>query len=58
MKFEIFQDKKGEWRYRLRASNGRSVACSGEGYKTRQKVQATIRSIKKSVAEAEVEYQK
>jgi uncharacterized protein YegP (UPF0339 family) len=31
-KFQITRDKAGEWRWRLRASNGRIVA-SGEGYK-------------------------
>lgn len=33
-KFEIYIDSAGEWRWRLRSSNGRIVA-SGEGYKTR-----------------------
>ena len=33
-KFEIFQDAAGEWRWSLKASNGRIVAA-GEGYKTR-----------------------
>lgn len=32
-KFEVFQDAAGEWRWRLKAGNGRIVA-SGEGYKT------------------------
>lgn len=34
-KFEIFKDAKGEWRWRLVASNGRIIAASGEGYKNR-----------------------
>lgn len=32
MKFHIYQDAKGEWRWRLKARNGRIVADSGEGY--------------------------
>ena len=32
-KFEIYSDAAGEFRWRLKASNGRIVA-SGEGYKT------------------------
>lgn len=32
-KFEVYQDAAGEWRWRLKASNGQVVA-SGEGYKT------------------------
>lgn len=30
-KFEIFKDKQGQWRWRLRARNGKIVAV-GEGY--------------------------
>jgi uncharacterized protein YegP (UPF0339 family) len=26
------KDKKGEWRWRLKATNGRILADSGEGY--------------------------
>lgn len=33
MKVEFFKDRKKEWRWRLRASNGRIVATSGEGYR-------------------------
>lgn len=32
-KVEIYQDSSHEWRWRLRASNGRIVATSGEGFK-------------------------
>lgn len=31
----IYQDDLGEWRWRVRARNGRVVADSGEGYKRR-----------------------
>ena len=34
-KLEIYRDGRGEWRWRLRASNGRIVADSGEGYQRR-----------------------
>ncbi len=33
MKYEIYQDKRGEWRWRLKAANGRILAVSSEGYK-------------------------
>lgn len=29
----IYKDRKGEWRWRFVAPNGRIVADSGEGYK-------------------------
>lgn len=32
MKIEVYQDAKGEWRWRAKAGNGRIVAESGEGY--------------------------
>lgn len=33
LRFEYFRDRRKEWRWRLVASNGRIVACAGEGYK-------------------------
>lgn len=33
MTFYYYKDGKGEWRWRLKASNGRIVADSGGGYK-------------------------
>jgi len=34
-KLEIYRDGRREWRWRLKASNGRIVADSGEGYRRR-----------------------
>jgi uncharacterized protein YegP (UPF0339 family) len=34
-KFEIEKDKKGEFRFRLKSSNGKIIAVS-EGYKTKR----------------------
>ncbi len=36
MKFELYKDKKKEWRWRLKASNGKIIADSGEGYKNKE----------------------
>ena len=33
-KVETYQDKRGEYRWRLKSPNGNVVAESGEGYKT------------------------
>lgn len=30
----VYQDSLGEWRWRLKTANGRTVADSGEGYST------------------------
>ena len=32
MRFEIYADRRGLWRWRLKARNGRIVADSGQGY--------------------------
>lgn len=53
-KFEIFESKNGEFRFRLRARNGQIIACS-EGYKTLQGCKNGIESVKKNAAEAEIE---
>ncbi len=42
MKFYIYKDRAGEWRWRLKARNGRIVADSGEGYKTRAGARAAV----------------
>ncbi|MFO0202687.1 MAG: YegP family protein [Alphaproteobacteria bacterium] len=35
MKYEIYKDKQGLWRWRVIARNGRIIAESGEGYTRR-----------------------
>ena len=39
-KWEFYQDKKGEWRWRRFAQNGRQVGRSSEGYKSRGDAEA------------------
>lgn len=34
MKFSIYQDEAGEFRWTLRAKNGKKIADSAEGYKS------------------------
>jgi uncharacterized protein YegP (UPF0339 family) len=52
-KFEVYKDKRGEFRFRLKASNGQIIA-TGEGYKTKVSCMNGIESIKKNAAEAKV----
>jgi uncharacterized protein len=54
-KFELYKDAKGEFRWRLVASNGQSIATSGEGYKSKDSAKAGIESVKKNAAVAEIE---
>jgi uncharacterized protein YegP (UPF0339 family) len=53
MKFHIYKDSKGEYRWRLKAANGKIIADSGEGYNTKTACQAVI-DLVKSAATAEV----
>ena len=32
MAFYVYRDNAGQWRWRLRAANGQTIADSGEGY--------------------------
>jgi uncharacterized protein YegP (UPF0339 family) len=52
-KFEVYLDKKGEFRFRLKATNGEIIAV-GEGYKQRSGVMNGIESIKKNAPDAEI----
>jgi uncharacterized protein YegP (UPF0339 family) len=36
MRIELYKDRKGEWRWRARHTNGRILADSGEGYKRKR----------------------
>ncbi|OOZ38300.1 YegP family protein [Solemya elarraichensis gill symbiont] len=46
-KFEIYKDRKGEFRFRLKASNGQIILAS-QGYKTKQSCKAGIASVMKN----------
>lgn len=35
MLVEVYRDRRGDWRWRVVASNGRIVASQGEGYRKR-----------------------
>ena len=52
-KYEVYNDKAGEFRFRLKAANGEIIA-SGEGYTTRKACLNGIASIGKNAPEAEV----
>ena len=54
-KFELYKDKKGEFRWRLIASNGQMIANSGEGYTSKDSAKNGIESVKKNAPGAAVE---
>ena len=53
-KFEVYTDKAGETRFRLKAKNGQIIATS-EGYKTLASAKKGIASVKKNSADAPVD---
>jgi uncharacterized protein YegP (UPF0339 family) len=53
-KFELYKDVKGEYRWRLVASNGQNIATAGEGYKSKESAKEGIESVKKNAAEAPI----
>ncbi len=52
-KFEVYTDKAGEFRFRLKARNGEVIAVS-EGYTSKSGCLNGIESVKKNAPEAEV----
>ena len=52
-KFEMYTDKAGEFRFRLKAKNGEIIA-TGEGYKTKANCLNGIEYVKKNAPDAEV----
>ena len=52
-KFEVYTDKAGEFRFRLKATNGQVVATS-EGYKKLASCLKGIESVKKNAVDAKV----
>ena len=52
-KYEVYQDKAGEFRFRLKARNGEPIGKS-EGYKTKASCLNGIESVGKNAPEGEI----
>ena len=52
-KFELYADKAGEFRFRLKAKNGEIIAAS-EGYKSKASCLNGIESVRKNAPAAEI----
>lgn len=46
-KFELYKDKAGEFRFRLKASNG-EIILTGEGYKSKDGLLTGVESVRKN----------
>ena len=54
-KFEVYKDKAGEFRWRLRAQNSQILATSGDGYAAKADCLHAVESVKKYAANAPVQ---
>ncbi len=52
-KFEVYQDKAGKYRFRLKAANGQVIAV-GQDYESKASCLKGIDSIKANAADADV----
>ena len=52
-KFEVYRDKAGEYRFRLKAANGKIIAVS-EGYKALESCLNGIDAVQKNVLDAKI----
>jgi uncharacterized protein YegP (UPF0339 family) len=52
-KFEIYKDRSGEFRFRLKAANGQTIAI-GQGYSSKASCMKGIASIRKNAPAAQV----
>jgi len=53
-KFEVYTDKSGEYRWRLKSSNGQVIATGGEGYSSKSGAQNGIDAVKRDAPGADV----
>ncbi|ADB59460.1 protein of unknown function DUF1508 [Haloterrigena turkmenica DSM 5511] len=54
-RFEVYEDRGGEWRWRLVHWNGNIIADSGEGYTSRSNAKRAARSVMRSAPTASIE---
>ena len=53
-KFEVYQDARGEYRWRLKSANGQVIATGGEGYTSKAGASNGIEAVKRDAPGAEV----
>jgi uncharacterized protein YegP (UPF0339 family) len=54
-RFKVYEDERGEWRWRLVSPNGKIIADSGEGYLDVKNCLHGIQIIKACAANAQVD---
>jgi uncharacterized protein YegP (UPF0339 family) len=54
-KFEIYADTAGNYRWRLKSSNGQTVASSGESFDSRSNAKRAAENVKANAGSASIE---
>lgn len=52
--FELFEDREGQWRWRLRHGNGNVIVDSGEGYTREEEARRGLESVRRNAPDADV----
>lgn len=53
-RFELYRDRGGDWRWRLRHRNGQVIAASGESFDSKRNARDGAGSVKRVAADAPV----
>ena len=54
-KFSVYKDARGEYRWRLKSSNGQVIATPGESFSSKASALSNIESVKRDAPGAPVE---
>lgn len=54
MKFEIYRDQGGSYRWRLVASNGQTVASSGESFASKANAERAAENVRDNAGKATI----
>lgn len=54
-KFEIYSDSAGNYRWRLKSSNGQTVASSGESFDSKSNANRAAENVKANAGSAEID---
>ncbi len=54
-KFELYEDTRGEFRWRLKSGNGQNIANGGEGYTTKAAALNGIAAVQRDAPNADID---
>ena len=56
--FEVYEDDGGEWRWRLRTSNGHIIADSAEGYSSKMSALNGVDTVRSVARDARIDLER